>query len=97
MNPPPQTRYTGKGGDAGPAKMINTVEVSLAIDNLVCVVCQEKLGMDREWSVVSSPKKKGMVLFAHLDHVKDALNMLAAFLKLNQVPDSFKLPDPNSN
>lgn len=80
----------------GPAQLHETIEVPIADDNLVCGHCGAVLGLV-EWTVVSSPKRKGIVVFACKEHISQAMNLLGTLLTIKPVPDELKLPDEKNN
>lgn len=94
MNPMRQ-QYSVKKG-FGPATMRRTQEVPIATDNLVCGVCARPLG-EVEWTVVSSPKRKGIVIFACKEHISGAMNLLGTLLTIKAVPDDLTIPDEKQN
>lgn len=89
-------RRSYKGGFK-PATLTEQVEVPLAIDNIVCAHCGLPLG-ETEYMVVSSPRRKGIVLFACRPHISNAMNLLGQLIEgLSKVPEDLKLPDEKNN
>ena len=80
-----------------PPKFPEKIEIGIALDNLVCAECGLELGA-REWTIVSTPKHKGAVVFACKDHIAQAMNFLAKmFDGVPSVPANLKLPDGSEN
>lgn len=48
--------------------------------------------------VISSPRRKGIVLFACRPHIPNAMNLLGQLIEgLSKVPEDLKLPDEKNN
>jgi hypothetical protein len=95
MNQPIRRHTHGEG--FGPAHLKDTIDVPIAVDNLVCGVCQRALG-GVSWCIVSGPKRKGIAVFACEQCIGPAMNMLTLITpELNKVPNDLKLPDAGSN
>lgn len=65
--------------ESGHIEQVSTELVPIAIDNLVCAVCKEKLYGD-SWAMVSHPKQKGIIVFAHKACVNEAQALLSKLL-----------------
>jgi hypothetical protein len=89
--------YTTSGGFS-PVKLLDSFPVNIALDNLVCFHCGKPLG-DEEYMLVSTPKRKGILVFSCASHISDAMNFLSKALDgaIAQVPDNLKLPDEKNN
>jgi hypothetical protein len=84
-------------GKIRPGTVVHTQKVDIADDNLVCFICGCPLGK-ADWTIVSSPEHKGIVIFSCQQDIPKALNKLGAFLGLAEVPVfKLKLPDRNEN
>lgn len=59
--------------------LVGTVPVPLAKDNLVCAICDARLG-EHDWTTVSHPKRKGVVVFACRECVNRAMALLSKLL-----------------
>lgn len=81
----------------GPAALRETEDIPIAKDNCVCGVCGASMG-SVNWIAVSSPKKKGILVFACREHVGAAMNLLGKLIaNVQKVPEDLKLPDEEHN
>jgi len=95
MNIPFRREYR-KGG-FGPAKLRDAIDIPIAQDNIVCGVCGASLG-DVNWCIVSSPIRKGVIVFACEVHVGEAMNLLGKILGgSGDNPPDLKLPNEKDN
>lgn len=52
-----------------------TVPIPIAQDNLVCACCGVDLNAVA-WAIVSAPKRKGIVVFACIEHAQEAMALI---------------------
>ena len=95
MNKPIRRHTRGEG--FGRAHLKETIDVPIVIDNLICGVYGRSLG-GVQWCLVSSPKRKGIVVLACEAHIGPAMNLLSEIIPgLKAVPNDVKLPDEGNN
>lgn len=80
------------------ATLEKSENIPICVDNIVCFECGKAL-LDVEHALVSSPKRKGIIIFSCRAHVSNAMNFLAKAFPgdIQPVPENLIFPKIKDN